>query len=103
MSSVGVHTSLVKYLKRKTTFETIPLRMFSKTSGWLRESNRNAHILRAAEVKYVKAYVVMSPNVTDVNAPQDASSLNSSLCITRRIGDQITDGSSVTVFLYEVR
>jgi len=77
--------------------------MFPKTSGWLREGNRSAHVLRATDVKYLKAYVVNSPSSNDVSVVTSIANHGvDQLCLTRRIGDKITDGSVVTVYLYEV-
>jgi hypothetical protein len=99
LSFVGVQTTLVKYLRRKTSYESLPFKRFIVTSAWLNESLHNSYILRGTTITFLKAYEVQTPSAVDHS---DTDSYNRDISLTRRVGDQITDGATVIVFLFEV-
>ena len=100
MSFAGVKTKLIKHLKRKQSFDFIPFRKFTRSVGWIDESLRSANTLREVSLRYVESYTVMSPSAKNILG--DDSGRDNNLCITRRVGDKITDGDKVAIFKFEV-
>lgn len=95
----GIQTHLVKYLKRKVSYDYIPYKLFPNTLSWLNPSNRNPMVLENTSISYIEAFTVISPSAVNI---QETTTNPSSMSLTRRIGDKITDGDKIMLFKFKV-